>query len=66
MRAVPNPEYYPSPPLQEKQITAGQDRYLTLEWVIEGFPDEVDALTQGIYAAFKKDHGTDYKFQLKK
>jgi hypothetical protein len=32
--AVPNPEYYPTPPLQEKKIEAGGDRYQTPEWIL--------------------------------
>ena len=63
--AVPNPEYYPSPPLQEKKIEAGGDRYQTPEWVLDGFPDEVDAVAKEIYADFNRENGTDYKFQLK-
>jgi len=64
--AVPNPESYPLPPLQEKQISAGKDRYQTPEWVLDGFPDEVDAVAKKIYADFNEEHGTDYEFQLKK
>ena len=64
--AVPNPESYPLPPLQEKEISTGGDRYQTPEWVLDGFPDEVDAVARKIYADFNKEHGTDYEFQLKK
>jgi ribonuclease Z len=63
--AVPNPEYYPTPPLREKKITAGGDRYQTPEWVLDGFPDEVDAVAKQIFADFNKEHGTNYKFKLK-
>jgi ribonuclease Z len=63
--AVPNPESYPTPPLREKEIAAGGDRYMTPEWILDGFPDEVDAVAQQIYADFNKEHGTDYKFQMK-
>jgi hypothetical protein len=63
---VPNPEYYPLPPLQEKQISTGGDRYQTPEWVLDGFPEEVDAVAKKIYADFNEEHGTDYEFQLKK
>ena len=62
----PNREYYPLPPLQEKQITAGADRYQTPEWILDGFSDEVDAVAKQIYADFNEEHGTNYKFQLKK
>ena len=63
--AVPNPEYYPTPPLREKQITAGDDRYRTPEWILDGFPDEVDAVAKQIFADFNEKNGTDYKFKLK-
>jgi hypothetical protein len=53
-------------PLQEKQITAGSERYQTPEWVIDGFPKELEATTDKIYADFNEENGTDYKFQLKK
>ena len=51
--------------MRPKQIEAGDDRYLTPEWVLDGFPEEVRALTDEIYAAFNKEHGTDYEFRLK-
>jgi ribonuclease Z len=63
--AVPNPEYYPNPPLRPKKIEAGDDRYQTPDWVLDGFPDEVTALTEQIYADFNEEHGTNYEFQLK-
>jgi ribonuclease Z len=64
--AVPNPEYYPTPPLQEKIIEAGGDRYVTPQWILDGFPDEVIDLTDEIYDDFNEEHGTDYEFALKK
>ena len=64
--AVTNPESYPTPPLHEKKIEAGGERYQTPDWVIEGFPEEVNVIAEQIYADFNKQHGTDYKFQLKK
>ncbi len=64
--AVPNPEGYPTPPLHEKTITLGGDRYQTPDSVLEGFPEEVNELAEKIYADFNKKNGTDYKFQLKK
>ena len=63
--AVPNTEYYPTPPLREKQVTAGDDRYRTPEWILDGFPDEVTTLTEQIYEDFNDEHGTDFKFKLK-
>ena len=35
------------------------------EWVLDGFPDEVDAVAKQIFADFNKEHGTNYKFKLK-
>jgi len=64
--AVTNPESFPTPSLVEKEVAAGADRYQTPDWVVEGFPEEVQALTEQIYADFNKAHGTNFKFQLKK
>jgi ribonuclease Z len=64
--AVPNPESYPTPPLHEKKIAAGGERYQTPDSVLAGWPKDVNALAEKIYADFNKKHGTDYKFQLKK
>ena len=49
----------------EKQVEAGEDRYQTPEWLLDGFPDEATAIAEEIYETFNKEHGTDYKFQLK-
>jgi ribonuclease Z len=63
--AVPNREAYPTPPLHEKQIASGGDRYQTPDSVLDGWPAEVEELADQIYKDFNKKHGTDYKFQLK-
>jgi len=42
------------------------ERYQTPDSVLEGWPEEVDALAKEIYSDCKKEHGTNYKFQLKK
>jgi len=64
--AVPNREAYPTPPLHEKKIAPGGDRYQTPDKVLAGWPEEMDAVTDKIYTDFNKEQGTDYKFQLKK
>ena len=64
--AVPNPEAYPTPPLHEKKIAPGGDRYQTPDKVLAGWPEELDAVADKIYTDFNKEHGTDFKFQLKK
>ena len=64
--AVTNRESYPTPPLHEKQIEAVGERYQTPDWVIEGFPEQVNVVAEQIYTDFNKEHGTDYKLQLKK
>jgi hypothetical protein len=63
---VPNREAYPTPPLHEKKVAAGGDRYQTPDSVLAGWPKEFNDLADKIYADFNKQHGTDYKFQLKK
>jgi ribonuclease Z len=64
--AVVNPEGYPLPPLREKQITAGAERYQTPDSVLDGWPKDLDPVAEKIYEDFNKKHGTDFKFQLKK
>jgi len=64
--AVPNTEAYPTPSLVEKKIEAGADRYQTPDSVLAGWPEELNELTEKIYADFNKKHGTNIKFKLKK
>lgn len=64
--AVPNPQAYPTPPLQEKKVAEGGERYQTPDSVLEGFPEEMTELSNQIYTDFNEKHGTDFKFQLKK
>jgi ribonuclease Z len=64
--AVPNPESYPPPPLREKEIASGGDRYQTPDSVLDGWPAEVQELADKIYEDFNQKHGTDFKFELKK
>jgi len=64
--AVVNPEAYPTPPLHEKKVEAGGDRYQTPDKVLAGWPEELDGITDKIYSDFNKEQGTDFKFQLKK
>ncbi len=64
--AVMNPEAYPPPPLKEKKVEEGGDRYQTPDSVLAGWPEEMQAVAEQIYTEFNKKHETDYKFQLKK
>jgi ribonuclease Z len=64
--AMPNPESFPVPPLQEKEIAAASERYQTPDSVLAGWPQEMTALAEQIYADFNQEHGSDFKFQLKK
>ena len=64
--AVVNPEGYPTPPLKEKKIEAGGERYQTPDSVLAGWPEDLDPVAEKIYEDFNKKHGTDFKFQLKK
>jgi len=64
--AVTNPDAYPTPPLKEKKIAEGGERYQTPDSVLAGWPEEVQEVAEDIYRDFNKKHGTDYKFQLKK
>ena len=64
--AVMNPEAYPPPPLKEKKVEEGGDRYQTPDSVLAGWPEEMQAVAEQIYTDLNKKHETDYKFQLKK
>jgi len=64
--AVTNREAYPTPPLKEKKIEAGGDRYQTPDSVLAGWPEDVQGVAEQIYDDFNKKYGTDYKFLLKK
>jgi ribonuclease Z len=64
--AVPNREGFPPKALHEKKMAPTGDRYRTPDSVLAGWPEEVNALAEEIYSDFNKEHGTDYKFQLKK
>ena len=64
--AVPNTEAYPTPPLGEKKVAEGGERYQTPDSVLDGFSSEFTELSDQIYDDFNKKHGTDFKFQLKK
>lgn len=64
--AVVNPEGYPHPPLHEKEMAPSDDRYQTPDWVIEGWPEDANSLAEKIYSDFNEEHGTEFKFQLKK
>jgi len=64
--AVPNREAYPPPALQEKKMpSSGGDRYQTPDSVLDGWPEEFNAVADKIYADFNKKNGTDLKFELK-
>ena len=63
--AVPNPEAYPPPGLQEKEIASGGERYQTPDSVISGFPEEFNEIAEQIYSDFNEEHGTDFEFHLK-
>ena len=41
------------------------DRYQTPDSVLDGWPEEFNAVADKIYADFNKKNGTDFKFQLK-
>jgi len=63
---IPNRESYPTPSLVEKKMASSKDRYQTPDKVLAGWPEEFNAVADKIYADFNKEHGTDFKFQLKK
>ena len=63
--AVPNREGFPPKALHEKKMASGKP-YQTPDSVLAGWPEEVTVLADEIYSDFNKEHGTNYKFQLKR
>jgi ribonuclease Z len=63
---VVNPNYYPLPPLREKQMAEAADRYRTPEWIMEGLEPEVLPVIQKIYDDFNEQFGTSIPNPLKK
>jgi ribonuclease Z len=63
--AVPNREMYPTPSLAEKKVDTSNP-YRTPDSVLAGWPEELNELTNEIYREFNEEHGTNFKFQLKK
>ena len=61
---VNNPNNYPNPPLEEKQIVEGGDRYTTPAWIMEGLEPELMPVIQQIYDDFNKEAGTDIQNPL--
>jgi hypothetical protein len=46
-------------------LIQANDRYQTPDSVLDGWPEEFNAVADKIYADFNKKNGTDLKFQLK-
>ena len=63
---VHNPNNYPNPPLEEKQITEGGERYETPAWIMEGLEPELLPVIQQIYDDFNEELGTDIPNPLQK
>lgn len=61
---VHNPNNYPNPPLEEKQITEGGDRYETPKWIMDGLEPELLPVIQKIYDDFNEEVGTDIQNPL--
>lgn len=51
---------YPVPPLEEKDIATGGDRYQTPNWVMDGLEPELIPVIQKIYDDFNEERGTSY------
>jgi ribonuclease Z len=62
--AAVNKYVYPVPPLEEKQITTGVDRYRTPGWIQDGLEPDVLPVIQKIYDDFNEERGTDFKNPL--
>ena len=63
---VANPNRYPLPPLQEKQMARSVERYQTPEWIVQGLEPQVLPVIQKIYDDFNDQFGTSIENPLKK
>jgi ribonuclease Z len=63
---VHNPDSYPNPPLEEKQISESGDRYETAAWIMGALEPEVLPVIQRIYDDFNAESGTDIPNPLRK
>jgi len=64
--AVLNPQPYPPPSVVERQQAApGGERYVTPEWILQGFAWEVLPTMDQVHDEFNEEFGTDFQFPLK-
>jgi len=63
---VANKRNYPNPPLQEKQMATGSNRYQTPKWIMDGLEPQLLPVIQKIYDDFNKEFGTSIPNPLKK
>ena len=63
---VNNPNNYPNPPLEEKQVAEGGEGYKTPEWIMQGLEPELLPVIQKVYDDFNEEAGTNIQNPLKK
>ena len=54
---VPDPNRYPLPPPEERQVSVADDRYQTPQWIMDGLEPEVLPIVQKIYDDFISECG---------
>lgn len=64
--AAVSPYNYPVPPLEEKQITASDERYVTPAWIMDGIEPEVLPVIDKIYNDFNQARGTNFQNPTKR
>lgn len=64
--AMLNSQPFPPPSVNERQQAApGGERYVTPEWILQGFEWETLELMDEIHDEFNAEYGTDFEFQLR-
>ena len=64
--AMLNSQPFPPPSVVERQQAApGDERYVTPEWIMQGFEWEMLELMVAIHAEFNAEYGTDFEFPLR-
>jgi ribonuclease Z len=64
--AMLNSQPFPPPSVNERQQAApGGERYITPEWILQGFEWETLELMDEIHDDFNAEYGTNFEFQLR-
>jgi len=64
--AMMNSQPYPPPSVTVRQQAApGGEKYVTPQWILQGFEWQTLEVMDNIHEEFNEEYGTDFKFQLR-